>query len=45
MQNNRYKFSMKPGTPLLKSVRLLDQVRERVRYLHYSLKTEKADLY
>ncbi|PIT75959.1 integrase [Limnohabitans sp. JirII-31] len=27
------------------SKRLLDQVRERIRYLHYSLKTEKAHLY
>ncbi len=27
------------------STRLLDQVRERIRYLHYSLKTEKAYLY
>lgn len=36
---------MKPGTPLLHSTRLLDQVRERVRYLHYSLKTGKAYLY
>lgn len=33
---------MKPGAPPLQSTRLLDQVRERVRYLHYSLKTEKA---
>ena len=41
----RYKFFMKPGTPPLKSARLLDQVQERVRYLHYSLKTEKAYLY
>ena len=36
---------MKLGAPPLQSVRLLDQVRERVRYLHYSLKTEKAYLY
>lgn len=36
---------MKPGTPPLQSVRLLHQVRERIRYLHYSLKTEKAYLY
>lgn len=36
---------MKPGTPPLQSARLLDQVRERIRYLHYSLKTEKAYLY
>ena len=30
--------------PPLKSARLLDQLRERVRYLHYSLRTEQADL-
>ena len=36
---------MKPGMPPLQSVRVLDKVRERVRYLHYSLKTEKAYLY
>ena len=36
---------MKPGTPLLKLTRLLDRLRERVRYVHYSLKTKKADLY
>jgi len=34
-----------PGTPPLLSVRLLDQVRERFRYLHYSLSTEKTYLY
>jgi integron integrase len=36
---------MKPGAPLLTSTRLLDQVSERIRYMHYSLKTEKAYLY
>ena len=36
---------MKPGAPSLQSPRLLDQVRERTMYLHYSLKTEKAYLY
>ena len=36
---------MKPGTPSLQSNRLLDQVRELVRYKHYSLKTEKNYLY
>jgi hypothetical protein len=36
---------MKPGAPSLQSTRLLEQVRERVRYLHYSLKTEKDYLY
>ncbi len=33
---------MKPGAPSLQSSRLLDQVRERIRYAHYSLKIEKA---
>ena len=36
---------MKPGTPSFTSTRLLDQLRERIRYLHYSLQTEKACLY
>ncbi len=36
---------MKPDVPFLQPIRLLDQVRERVRYMHYSLKTEKAYLY
>jgi integron integrase len=37
---------MKPGTrPPLRSVRLLDQVRERIRYCHYSLRTEQAYLF
>jgi hypothetical protein len=29
----------------LRSTCLLDQVRERIRYLHYSLSTEKAYLH
>ena len=28
--------------PLLRSKRLLDQVRERVRYLHFSIRTEQS---
>ena len=36
---------MKPGNFPLKSIRLLDQVRERIRYLHDSLSTEKVYLY
>ena len=36
---------MKTGNAPLKSIRLLDQVRERIRYLHYSLSTEKVYLY
>ncbi len=34
---------MKPAaSPVLRSTRLLDQVRERIRYKHYSLQTEKT---
>ena len=41
---------MKSGTsssvwPPLQSARLLDQVRERIRYLHYSLRTEESYLH
>ena len=36
---------MKLGTPSFTSTRLLDQLRERIRYLHYSLQTERAYLY
>ena len=36
---------MKPGTPGLRFTRRLAQVRERIRYLHYSLQTETADLH
>lgn len=40
-----YKTTMQPRNPPLHSIRLLDQVRERIRYLHYSLSTEKVYLY
>jgi len=33
---------MGPPLPALQSSRLLDQVRERIRYLHYSIRTEQA---
>ena len=36
---------MKPRNPPLQSIRLLDQVKERIRYFHYSLSTEKVHLY
>ena len=36
---------MKPGMPVLHSVRLLDHLRERIRYMHYSASTEKAYVY
>jgi integrase len=35
------KSSTRP-LPLLKSAKLLDQVRERIRYLHYSIRTEES---
>ncbi len=37
---------MKPAIqPLLRAARLLDQVRERLRYAHYSLSTERSYVY
>ena len=40
-----YKNPMKPVNAPLQSIRLLDQVRERIRYMHYSLSTEKTYLH
>ena len=34
-----------PALPMLQSVRPLDQLRERIRYLHYSRRTEEAYVY
>ena len=42
---NRYIENPKVGAPVLQSTRVLDQLRERIRYLHYSLQTEKAYVY
>lgn len=43
------KYPVKPCKPVerppLKSVRLLDQVCERIRYRHYSIRTEEAYVY
>ena len=36
---------MKPGTASARSPRLLDRGRERIRYRHYSLSTEKTYLH
>ena len=36
---------MKPRNPPLQSLRLIDQVKAQIRYLHYSLSTEKTYLY
>ena len=46
---NSTKYPVKPCKPAerppLKSVRLLDQVRERIRYKHYSIRTEEYYVY
>lgn len=42
--NNSANRSKTPAPPLV-SGRLLDQVRERLRYMHYSLQTEKSYVY
>jgi integron integrase len=42
---NRFNRSDKPDWVPPRSAKLLDQVRERVRYLHYSLQTEKVYVY
>ena len=39
---NSHNNSRKTSMPVLKSTRLLDQLREQIRYLHYSLRTEEA---
>ena len=40
-----YKSSVKPSTPALQSTKILDQLRERIRYMHYSLSTEQVYVY
>jgi len=40
--NIQFQNSVEPGIPPLQSVRLIDQMRERIRYMHYSLSTEKV---
>ena len=42
--NKGTKQGIGPAPPLV-SARLLDQVRERLRYMHYSLQTEKTYVY
>ena len=42
--NHPPRRSTSTDRPPLQSKRLLDQLRERIRYLHYSLKTEEAYL-
>ena len=41
----RQRFADTVAMPPLTAVKLLDQVRERVRYLHYSIRTEEAYVY
>jgi site-specific recombinase XerD len=41
--NTVLNLAMKPAAPpVLRATRLLDQIRERIRYKHYSLRTEQA---
>ena len=42
---NRHNKKAKPRRPPLQSTRLFDQLRERIRYLHYSINTEKTYVY
>ena len=42
---NRFNKSDKPDWVPPRSIELLDQVRERIRYLHDSLQTEKVYVY
>ena len=41
----RYNKKTKRDNPPLQSTRLLDQLRERIRYLHFSINTEKTYVY
>lgn len=41
----RYQTAMVSPRPPLRSVRLLDQLVEQIRYLHYSLRTERAYIF
>ncbi|MDB5873664.1 MAG: integron integrase family protein [Ramlibacter sp.] len=43
--NNTLAIPSGSDKPVFTAVRLLDQVRERLRYLHYSLNTEQAYVY
>ena len=45
VQINSYIEKANVGAPVFHSTRVLDQLRERIRYLHYSLQTEKAYVY
>ena len=45
VQINRYIEIQQIGAPVFQSTRIIDQLRERIRYLHYSLQTEKAYVY
>lgn len=42
---NSHNIPRKTSVPVFKSTRLLDQLREQIRYLHYSLRAEEAYVY
>ncbi len=41
---NSHNNSKKTTTPVFNSIRLLDQLREQIRYLHYSLRTKEVNV-
>jgi hypothetical protein len=41
----QHKTGRKTAAPALQVTRLLDQIRDRFRYIHYNLKTVKTYLY
>lgn len=42
---NRVVKNISESLPALRSTKVLDQLRERIRYLHYSIRTEQAYVY
>ena len=42
---NSHNSPRKTSMPVLKSTRLVNQLREQICYLHYSLQTEEAYTY
>ena len=42
---NRIEKTLTAPLPALRAPKVLDQLRERIRYLHYSLRTEEVYVY
>jgi hypothetical protein len=44
----QYEKAMRSSTtplPALRAVKVLDQLRERLRYMHYTMRTEETNLH